>query len=671
MVRRLLAVAAGLLAALLVLWAVRSISARELATRRLELEGETRLFARLFATRIEGGLQKHLTALQQMANFYASSRKVSEKEFRSFAATTLRISPSCLNVAYVDPSFIVRRAYPAGDRRFLVGLDLRAHPLGYESILAARRTRGPVVSPPLLLVRGAPGFQLSVPIFANGVYAGALVGACRSNDYFESMSLPGMSQRYVHQVLNSGVPVFATAGFDASGEPYMEVSESFALGGAAWEVRVRPQPDLSLHRLQSGRAALWTIAWLLAAMSGILVAAGALWIGGMRASLKTHRVALLETRSRLDGTLDQLMQAGKLSALGQLVAGVAHEINNPLAGVVGYTQLLMQHRLPAGVRRRLETIAAEAQRMTVIVRNLLIFARRHAPEKTLLGLNGIVEKTLELKAYQFRVNQITIIKDLAPDLPITLLDFNQIQQVLINLLINAQQAIREAGRGGTIRLATRAVDDRIELRVTDDGPGIPAEIGERIFEPFFTTKKEDKGTGLGLSLCYGIMQEHGGTIRVESPSGEGATFILSFPVVRGPAGVTETRPRKDSTRIRPLRILVVDDEQSIQSVLVELLTDRGHRVDTASDVPEALRKINDDHHDLIITDMKMPQGSGKDVYRAAAEKSPALGRRVVFTSGNPSGDDTQRFFRENGVPFLAKPFTLEDVERAIAAALKN
>jgi two-component system NtrC family sensor kinase len=436
-------------------------------------------------------------------------------------------------------------------------------------------------------------------------------------------------------------------------------------------VQVRPQAAVVRGRLESDRPGFWTMAWLLAVSSGTLVCAGTLWATRMSASLETQRAALVETRSRLDGTREQLMQAEKMKALGELVAGVAHEINNPLAGIVGYTQLLMRERLTAGVRRRLATIATEAERMTKIVRNLLTFARRHAPEKALLGLNGIIDKTLDLMAYQLRVNQIHVVKDLSPDLPRTLMDFHQIQQVLINLLTNAQQSISEVRREGTIRLTTRFADGWIELRVADDGPGIPLEVRERVFEPFFTTKKEGKGTGLGLSLCYGVIQEHGGTIRVESEPGEGATFVLILPALRRSSDTAPAPPPVSTQRVPPLRILVVDDEPSVQDLLVELLTRCGHRVDTASDVPEALTKIGDGRHDLVITDLIMPHGSGREVYRAAIEKNPALARRVLFISGHQPGDDTQRFFRETGRPLIAKPFTLEEIERAIADAVRN
>jgi CheY-like chemotaxis protein len=306
--------------------------------------------------------------------------------------------------------------------------------------------------------------------------------------------------------------------------------------------------------------------------------------------------------------------------------------------------------------------------MAKIVKNLLTFGRKHPPEKRYLGLNGIVEKTIELKAYPFKVNQIKVEADLQPGLPMTMLDFHQIQQVLINLLNNAEQAMAEQGRGGTIRFTTRAVGGRIELHLADSGPGIPIEAMPHIFEPFFTTKKDGKGTGLGLSICYGIVQGHGGGIRVESEPGKGTTFVLDFPIVAAPAaeaGTSETR----GTGQAALRILIVDDEPAVSGFLLELLTARGHRVDTAADVPEALQKIARAELDLIISDMRLPQGSGRDVHRAAKLKEPALASRMIFTSGDGQDEEILRFVRETGGQMVPKPCTVAEIERAIGRAM--
>ncbi len=391
----------------------------------------------------------------------------------------------------------------------------------------------------------------------------------------------------------------------------------------------------------------------------------------MAAHVKDTELKVETTTARLDQATQQLMQAEKLTALGELVAGVAHEINNPLTSILGYAQLLLAKEESPEVRRRLETISAEAERTGRIVRNLLTFARKQPPEKRLLGLNGIVEKTLELKAYHFRVNQIVVEKDLARDLPKTMLDYHQIQQVVLNLLNNAEQAMSEGGAGGVIRIFTRAARGRIELRVADNGPGIPEEAMSRLFEPFFTTKKEGKGTGLGLSLCYGIVQEHGGTISADNISEGGALFTISLPVSGESTETAEpgTPAGAPTSGRRRLRVFVVDDEQNVQSLIVELLTAQGHAVDTASDVPEALRKIASNDYDLIITDMKMPHGTGVDIYQAAERRDPGLARRVIFTTGDGASARTREFLESTGNEILIKPCRLEEIERVIDRAI--
>ncbi len=662
---------AGILAACVCLGAARWSDTKELTGRRQELQREARVIARLVAMRIQAGLENHLTAMRQMANFCASGRKVGEKSFHTYAAKTLRMNPACLNIAYVDPSLRVQRSYPPDSDRWRAMFDARSHPPGYETVLRADRALRPMLSPPMRLYGETYGFVLAEPVVANRRLLGTLVGACRSQEYFDSLALPEVTERYEQVVLDSGTPIFSSHRFSASGASVDPVSETFVLGGAGWEVLITPHAQVVHDRLAAGRSVYWAMAWLFALAFGVLASAATLWASGMSARVLSQGAALLEARSRLDGAEERLVQAEKLTALGELAAGVAHEINNPLTGIVGYTQLLMKRRLPSSVHRKLETISAEGERIVKIVRNLLSFARKHAPEKSLTNLNTVVEKTLDLKSYQLRTNQIRVVKDLDPDLPKTLLDFHQMQQVLINLLNNAEQAMLEAGRGHTIRLTTGVVDGRIQLRVSDDGPGIPDEIREWVLEPFFTTRKEGKGTGLGLSLCNGIVKEHGGRIGVESPPGEGATFIVDLPIEHKAVRLDPAPKPSRPPAIAPLRILVVDDETSVQEFFVDMLTQTGHHVDTASDVPEALSKIATGEHDLIIADMKMPNGTGRDIYARVLETKPRLARRIVFITGQVTSDETLDFLRGTGNELLLKPCDIGEIEDAIACAARN
>jgi len=236
-----------------------------------------------------------------------------------------------------------------------------------------------------------------------------------------------------------------------------------------------------------------------------------------------------EEKQRLE---EELLLAGRLAAVGELAAGVAHELNNPLAAIQGFAQLLTKSTdLNEATKKDLDTIYREAQRAGKITQNLLFFARKHKPERRLISLNEALEKTLELRAHQMKVNNIELSGQLQPDLPLTMADFYQVQQVFMNIIINAEQAMVEAHGKGKLVIKTRIVGNSIQITFTDDGPGISEENLDRIFNPFFTTKEVGKGTGLGLSICHGIVETHGGRIYAKSKLGQGATFVVEIPIV--------------------------------------------------------------------------------------------------------------------------------------------
>ncbi|MBP2688807.1 MAG: sensor histidine kinase, partial [Deltaproteobacteria bacterium] len=245
----------------------------------------------------------------------------------------------------------------------------------------------------------------------------------------------------------------------------------------------------------------------------------------MASELDTREKALKEAQA-------QLVQSEKLAAFGQLGAGIAHEVKNPLAGILGYAQLSLRKSEPDTVlHNNLKIIEKETKRCRTIIDNLLKFARQEKVERKPLELNGVVEDTAALVDHQLGMHRIRLEKELARDLPAILGNANQLQQIFLNLVLNAQQAME--GTGGRIRITTgRTGDGRAEVRISDTGPGIPKEIQARLFEPFFTTKPAGKGTGLGLSVTYGIVKDHKGEILVESEPGQGATFIILFPPVQ-------------------------------------------------------------------------------------------------------------------------------------------
>ncbi|MHB0857639.1 MAG: ATP-binding protein, partial [Anaerolineae bacterium] len=318
----------------------------------------------------------------------------------------------------------------------------------------------------------------------------------------------------------------------------------------------------------------------------------------------------------LKATQEQLIQSEKLSAIGQLIAGVAHELNNPLTAVMGYAQLLQTcETLEESTVRDLGKIYAQAQRAARIVQNLLTFARQHRTVREYIDINDVLDRTLELRAYQLRVENIEVVMDLSEEVMGALVDPNQLQQVFLNLINNAQDAMSEYHGSGRLMVSTERVDNKVLVRFQDDGPGLAPKVQRHLFEPFFTTKEVGRGTGLGLSICFGIVSQHGGRIWAESELGKGATFIVELPAAmeRPAEGVGEDELPKtpDESKL----VLVVDDEEEVAALLRRILVDDGHRVMLANDGEMALQQLADAgaagvQVDLIICDIKMPGISG-------------------------------------------------------------
>jgi two-component system NtrC family sensor kinase len=375
----------------------------------------------------------------------------------------------------------------------------------------------------------------------------------------------------------------------------------------------------------------------------------------------------------------QLIQSEKLSAIGELISGIAHELNNPLTGVMGYSQLLQLRKdLDDRAKENLLKINNLALRCQKIVQNLLSFARKQKPERTLSDINEILEKTVELRSYELQVNNIEISRELDRNLPKTIADAHQLQQVFLNVVTNAEQAMLEShGKGHlTIRTSTNPQNTRIVVEVVDDGPGIPESYLTRIFDPFFTTKEVGKGTGLGLSLSYGMIKEHGGNIYARSRLGDGSTFVIELPIITRlqdePGMAPELMPQalQFENLVRGKRILVVDDEKYILDFFVEVFYSLPMSVDTASDGRAAMHKMQDNDYDLIVTDFKMPQMSGRELFNWIKENRPHLAKRIIFVTGDTVSLETRSFFEDNQNRFLAKPFKIEEVKEVIQQALE-
>jgi two-component system NtrC family sensor kinase len=363
---------------------------------------------------------------------------------------------------------------------------------------------------------------------------------------------------------------------------------------------------------------------------------------------------------------DQLLQREKLAAVGQLVSGVAHELNNPLAGVLAFAQLL--ESAPGSAEEQREAIRAihkEAKRAAKIVSNLLLFARERDPERTRTDLNAVMTDALELRRYVLRTQQVEVVMELDPSLPAVWADPFQLQQVILNLITNAEYALKGVEHEKQLTLRTWFADNRVCASVADNGTGIEAEVIDRVFNPFFTTKEVGEGTGLGLSISHGIIRQHGGHIGVESVVGKGATFTVDLPL----SPLANTRPESGPAGSRRVSgsssFLIVDDEPSIRRALARYLTREGHSVDTASSGEEALSRLAARRYDAILLDLRMPDTAGYAVFERLRADDPEHAARVVFVTGDAENESARSFLRDAERPFVSKPFMLPSVVRLL------
>ncbi|HSJ63285.1 MAG TPA: ATP-binding protein [Gemmatimonadaceae bacterium] len=368
----------------------------------------------------------------------------------------------------------------------------------------------------------------------------------------------------------------------------------------------------------------------------------------------------------------KLAETERLAAVGELVAGVAHEVNNPLSTISAFAQLLLRDReLTDEHRDSLAVIQEETVRASQVVKDLLTFARRSETRRQSLDLNEIAERSLRMRSYELSTRRITVETELEPELPAVFGDARQLQQVVLNLVANATQAMAEQGRG-TLRITTRREDDRVVLEVIDSGPGIPDGTRAHIFEPFFTTKTD--GTGLGLSVSYGIVTALGGTISVSKTSPEGTTFRVVLrgsgqPVVRG----VEESPVMfgDRSPLEGIRLLFVDDEPALRGSMVAFGKLRDFSVATASDGKEALDLALREEFDAVICDLRMPVMDGPALYQALSLERPTLATRTIFVTGDVVGATSRSFLDTTRQPVLVKPFDFERIEEALTGLLET
>ncbi len=395
----------------------------------------------------------------------------------------------------------------------------------------------------------------------------------------------------------------------------------------------------------------------------------------MTENLKTSRAELEKTVETLKTTQAQLIQSEKLSGIGEFVAGVAHELNNPLTSVMGFSELLQSAVIDPKYNRYLDMLNKSAVRCQKIVQALLSFARRRSPERKLASVNELVEAAIEIIHYQLRTGNVEVLASLDPALPPAMVDSHQLQQVFVNIINNARQAIEAHQPKGWIKVRTESAGDAIRIIFQDNGPGINPENLSKIFDPFFTTKDVGEGTGLGLSLCYGIVKEHGGTITPVSRPGEGAMFIVELPLRNNSSDTSELRRAAAQSAAANVndgkgkRILVIDDEEPILHLLRETLEPRGYEVDIAADGESGLRQLSGKRYDLMLCDWKMPGLNGLQVYERVRASNPAFCDRIIFITGDVVNDKTRKFLQEQNKVCLTKPFTLPEFHAAIRKVL--
>ena len=360
-----------------------------------------------------------------------------------------------------------------------------------------------------------------------------------------------------------------------------------------------------------------------------------------------------DQKLRLTLAQQQMIQAAKLSALGELVAGVAHELNNPLTVLVGASDILEQ-QAPDDLKEYAQMIREATDAARHIVRGLLTFGRQMPLERRHVMLDELIEKVLALTAADLRIESVKIDRDMEPGLPPVWADGNQLQQVLVNLVTNAKQAMAELPEGNRrLRVTTRSYGtDRVLITVEDTGPGIPADVLPKIFDPFVTTKGS-AGTGLGLSISYGIIREHGGHITADSRPGEGATFTIDLPVGSGGSAPDESGP---TVNLDGKRILIVEHDQSVQKILLEHLEPTGCTALTVARADEARQQLRDGI-DLVVADFNLDGVDWLELLSQVAARGAAVGHRFIFITAGPVGEEADRALRAAGAALLYKPFT--------------
>jgi signal transduction histidine kinase/ActR/RegA family two-component response regulator len=377
----------------------------------------------------------------------------------------------------------------------------------------------------------------------------------------------------------------------------------------------------------------------------------------------------IEMQRQLEVQRETLHQNEKMSALGGLLAGVAHELNNPLSVVLGQSLIMQETATDAKAAERAAKISKAAERCARIVKTFLAMARQQPARTSNVTVDEIIASALEVAGYSIRSSHIELKLELEPDLPSIWADPDQLSQVWINLLVNAEHALHdwEGPRKIVVSTGLHPENGSVVVRVADTGPGIPKAILPRIFEPFFTTKDVGTGTGIGLSFCDRIVQSHGGTIKVETGDGGGTAFVVTLPASgRREDGHTEIAVAQDMPKSAGLACLVIDDEEEVGELIAEVLRRDGFSVIVAGSGKEALRQLKKQSFALILSDLKMPNMDGRRLFNHISESHPAEVSKLAFLTGDTISPDAQVFLRATKRPYLEKPVKPADLRTFVS-----
>lgn len=394
----------------------------------------------------------------------------------------------------------------------------------------------------------------------------------------------------------------------------------------------------------------------------------------MTENLTSARAETEQALERLRTTQAQLIQSEKLSAIGEFVGGVAHELNNPLTALIGFSEVLRLSGIGERQEGFVDRIIESAERCHKIVHGLLSFARRHPPERKWVHIHSVIEGTVEILSYELRNSNIRVVTSFPAEMPRLLVDPHQLQQVFLNLLNNARQALEDHQTSGEIHITLERRDESVRITFQDNGPGISPENLRKIFDPFFTTKPVGVGTGLGLSLSYGIIREHKGTITAHSRPGEGTSFVIELPAMETepelqPAQVNHASSRALAKEGLGRKILIIDDEEPILELLKTALTVRGYHVETAQDGKAGLHQAQQNRYDAIVCDWKMPGFNGQQVYERLLQSKPEAIQHLIFMTGDILSIKAEQFLQEQNRICLFKPFSIDEFHDTLRKTL--